>query len=181
MGYLFDPANTSSSARNYRKTYSGINDFLYVDSLGYYSYDSQYYRVSKLDGVNNSFTVSRQPTNDGSEGLLGFWPMGLRNYWYGMHLETPFSIPTNGQVLNPQVQYQPMQFEFAGDDDAWVFIDGILVSDGGGIHNRTELDINFQTGDVWTRGGIYTNIEAPNTDIINSSRTTIFEILTMRI
>ena len=171
LGYLFDPGNNSASS--YRKTYSGVDDFLYVDSQGYYTYDSQYYRVSKLDGTTNHFTVSEQPADNGQEGYLGFWPMDMRNYWFGMHLETPFSIPANGRVLNPKGEYQPMQFEFAGDDDAWVYIDGILIADGGGIHNRTELDINFQTGEVLVRGGTYTNITSPNTSVY--SRSTIYQ------
>ena len=45
-----------------------------------------------------------------------------------------------------------MQFEFSGDDDTWIYVDGVLIGDGGGIHNRCEIDINFATGDVLTNG-----------------------------
>lgn len=169
LDYLFDPAVNHNGKRSYPR----VNQLLYVDSEGYYTYDSMDYSAT-LNKSNNEFEVKEQPTTGTGNGIPGFWPMGSRNYWFGLHLHTDFSMPQNGQVLNPKGIYKDMEFQFSGDDDAWCYIDGILVADGGGIHNRTELDINFKTGEVKVIGGRYTDVSNPNMTVISTR--TIYDI-----
>lgn len=73
------------------------------------------------------------------------------NHHFGLTMETQFTQPGKGQVTY-NGQAQDMTYEFAGDDDVWVYIDGVLVGDLGGIHDRATLNINFHTGDVQVNG-----------------------------
>lgn len=86
-------------------------------------------------------------------GKLGYSLVGEANYHFGIDVSTDFIYPRDGQVNG-----QDMVFEFAGDDDVWVFIDGTLVLDLGGIHNSATGTINFATGDVTVNGSVVGNL-----------------------
>lgn len=64
-----------------------------------------------------------------------------------MKFSTDFYLPEDGMWKG-----QPLQFTFTGDDDVWVFIDGQLVLDMGGLHQRVEGEIDFATGYTKVKG-----------------------------
>lgn len=68
---------------------------------------------------------------------------GNCDYHFGMAATIPFTMTANGKMNPNDDNSEDITFSFSGDDDVWVFIDGQLVLDIGGIHNRLDATINF--------------------------------------
>lgn len=60
----------------------------------------------------------------------------IHNYYFGMRYDVNFKL---GDYVGP------LQYTFTGDDDLWVLMDGKVVLDIGGIHNKAKKTVNLWT------------------------------------
>lgn len=86
---------------------------------------------------------------DSTTNLTGRESTVDMNYHFGMAATIPFTMTANGRIDPNNDDSAPIEFKFSGDDDVWVFVDGKLVLDLGGIHNRLDATINF-AANTWT-------------------------------
>lgn len=169
LGYLFD-----SSVQTGKISHMGVTGLLQAKG-GYYEYDSSR-NYAAYNANKNAFDVynaagvmqaGAEPHSVGQffpfdaakevfkeeDGKLA--PNGITsqnngplNHYFGLSMSSRFVQPKDGKT-NAE---KPMTFEFAGDDDVWVFIDDVLVGDIGGIHASAKLTIDFQTGQIKVNG-----------------------------
>ena len=65
------------------------------------------------------------------------------NYGFGQKFDLKFRLTSDGKVLDSANKEVPIEFNFSGDDDVWVFIDDQLVLDIGGDHAVVTGRIDF--------------------------------------
>lgn len=65
------------------------------------------------------------------------------NYGFGQKFDLKFRLTSDGKILDSDNSKVPIEFNFSGDDDVWVFIDGQLVLDIGGDHGVVTGRIDF--------------------------------------
>ena len=144
--------------------------FVYDSATKYYTFDASqngvYFKQNATQGSTTArsggrlYFDERKPQDvgnahfgDGSETvwapfddtteLTGHDSTVNMNYHFGMAATIPFTMTANGRIDPNNDTSDPIEFTFSGDDDVWVFIDGQLVLDLGGIHNRLDATINF--------------------------------------
>lgn len=140
--------------------------FVYKD--GYYTFDANttgaYFHADHAQGTSStpasnsklyySTTPQSHDFNAADHRTKGWFPFnnagsvttgpdGTADYFFGMQASIPFTMTSNGKIDPTDEKSKDIVFEFSGDDDVWVFIDGVLVLDIGGVHNGMDGTINF--------------------------------------
>ena len=75
------------------------------------------------------------------------------DYFFGMELSASFTQTASGL----DAWGHDIIFEFSGDDDFWLYVDGELVLDLGGVRPAMTGSVNFRTG-VVNNGGTVTTL-----------------------
>lgn len=173
LAYLFNSDSQANGKQNGKAVYNNAKGLFQLKG-GYYVYDSYgsngnyavYNHTTNSFDVYDKAGVYKDSVSDANRGQFfpfdsagkvfkendgQLSPIGITdgtndklNHHFGMSMTTEFVQPTGGKTTDNN----DMVFKFSGDDDVWVYIDGVLVGDLGGIHEKATLDINFATGVV---------------------------------
>ena len=173
LDYLFNNDSQANGKQDGKAAYNNVQGLFQLKD-GYYVYDSYgsdgnyavYNFTTNSFDVYNKAGVYKDSVSDANRGQFfpfdsadkvfeerngRLSPIGITdgtndklNHHFGMSMTTEFVQPAGGKTTDNN----DMVFKFSGDDDVWVYIDGVLVGDLGGIHEKATLDINFATGVV---------------------------------
>lgn len=109
-----------------------------------------------LEDVDNKDWSKNVNSSSKTDNTYGFFPFNETakacsasnyNYGFGAKLEFKFRLTDDGTVVGTDGKKDPIKFNFSGDDDVWVYVDGNLALDVGGAHGKVTGHIDFSGSD----------------------------------
>lgn len=148
---LFDYDKLKSNTDVASNVYEGLN-FPFNEStfngITTYSYDSFTDKNRVIDGDFKVDTYSNATV--GNDKGVGFFPFdnsdstkNANKYGFGTEFDIDFYMSETGKLTAADGTQKDITFNFSGDDDVWVYVDGVLVLDLGGAHKVSSGSINF--------------------------------------
>lgn len=162
---LFDYDKLKSNHDVASSVYEGLN-FPFNEStfngITTYSYDSFTDKNRVIDG---DFKVDKYSNATvGNDKGVGFFPFdkttatkNANKYGYGTEFDIDFYMSETGKLTAADGTQKDITFNFSGDDDVWVYVDGVLVLDLGGAHKVSSGSINFSDMKVIYKAAVDTS------------------------
>lgn len=153
----YDKLKLKSNSDIASNVYEGLN-FPFNEStfngITTYSYDS--FTDKNRVIVGNDFKVGTYSNATvGNDKGVGFFPFdkttatnNANKYGFGTEFDIDFYMSETGTLTAADGTQKDITFNFSGDDDVWVYVDGVLVLDLGGAHKVSSGSINFSTMEV---------------------------------
>lgn len=150
--------NNTDVASVASNVYEGLN-FPFNEStfngITTYSYDS-FTDKNRVIDVDGDFKVDKYSNATvGNDKGVGFFPFdkttatnNANKYGFGTEFDIDFYMSETGTLTAADGTQKDITFNFSGDDDVWVYVDGVLVLDLGGAHKVSSGSINFSTMEV---------------------------------
>ena len=155
---LFDYDKLKDNTDVASNVYEGLN-FPFNEStfngITTYSYDS-FTDKNRVIDVDGDFKVDKYSNATvGNDKGVGFFPFdnsdstkNANKYGFGTEFDIDFYMSETGKLTATDGTQKDITFNFSGDDDVWVYVDGVLVLDLGGAHKVSSGSINFSTMEV---------------------------------
>ncbi|MDO5131801.1 MAG: SpaA isopeptide-forming pilin-related protein, partial [Eubacteriales bacterium] len=163
--YEYDSTQNFASLKGDTQDDDGVRDFLVYRELG--SYDTsdpnritlkhgQFFPFNDIEpgvfaSVNgrNLYSATAELLPDGDPRKYEqLYLIKNVDYYYAMELEASFIQTPDGK----DAWGHDIIYEFTGDDDFWLYVDGELIIDLGGIHSALPGSVNYSTGEVTVNG-----------------------------
>lgn len=163
---LFDYDKLKSNTNVASSVYEGLN-FPFNEStfngITTYSYDSFTDKNRVIDGDDFKVDTYSNATVGNDKGV-GFFPFdnsdstkNANKYGFGTEFDIDFYMSETGKLTAADGTQKDITFNFSGDDDVWVYVDGVLVLDLGGAHKVSSGSINFSDMKVIYKAAVDTS------------------------